>query len=75
MSAVSAGRAASLAESLAQRRDEARLYKKLATIRKDVPLMEKLADLKWQGARHRLNELCAEMGDVKIPLRIPRWQG
>lgn len=74
VSSISSGRAASLAESLAQRRDEARLYKKLATIRKDVPLMEKLADLKWQGARHRLNELCAEMGDVKIPLRIPRWR-
>lgn len=74
VSSISSGRAASLAESLAQRRDEARLYKKLATIRKDVPLMEKLADLKWQGARHRFNELCAEMGDVKIPLRIPRWR-
>jgi 5'-3' exonuclease len=74
LSAVSPGRAASLAESLSQRREEARLYKTLATIRKDVPLNERLADLKWQGARLRLNELCAELGDVKIPLRIPRWR-
>src|SRR5688572_17194094 len=63
---ISAGRAASLAESLSQRRQEALLYKKLATIRTDVPLEEKLADLKWQGAQRRLNELCAEMGDLKI---------
>jgi 5'-3' exonuclease len=75
VSSISSGRAASLADSLSKRREEALLYKKLATIRKDVPLMEKLADLKWQGARHRLNELCAELGDVKIPLRIPRWRG
>jgi 5'-3' exonuclease len=71
---VSAGRAATLVENLAQRREEALLYRQLATLRKDVPLDEKLADLKWQGARRRLNELCAEMGDVKIPLRIPRWR-
>lgn len=74
VSSISSGRAASLADSLSKRREEALLYKKLATIRKDVPLMEKLADLKWQGARHRLNELCAELGDLKIPLRIPRWR-
>jgi 5'-3' exonuclease len=75
VSAVSPGRAVSLAESLGQRREEALLYRQLATLRKDVPLAEKLADLKWQGARHRLNELCAELGDLKIPLRIPRWRG
>ena len=74
LSSISPGRAASLAESLSQRREEALLYKKLATVREDVPLKEKLADLKWQGARPRLNELCAELGDLKIPLRIPRWR-
>ena len=74
LSSISPGRAASLAGSLSQRRQEALLYKKLATVREDVPLKEKLADLKWQGARHRLNELCAELGDLKIPLRIPRWR-
>jgi 5'-3' exonuclease len=74
VSSISSGRAASLADSLSKRREEALLYKKLATIRKDVPLIEKLADLKWQGAQHRLNELCAELGDLKIPLRIPRWR-
>jgi 5'-3' exonuclease len=74
LSSISPGRAASLAESLSQRREEALLYKKLATVREDVPLQEKLNDLKWQGARHRLNELCAELGDLKIPMRIPRWR-
>ena len=74
VSSISPGRAASLAESLSQRRDEALLYKKLATIRADVPLQEKLADLKWQGAYKRLMKFCHDLGDEKIPLRIPRWR-
>jgi 5'-3' exonuclease len=74
LSTISPGRAASLAESLSQRRDEAQLYKKLATVREDVPLKEKLNDLKWQGAREQLKELCHELGDEKIPMRIPRWR-
>jgi 5'-3' exonuclease len=72
--AISSGRAASLAESLAQRREEARLYKRLSTLRTDVPLKEKLADLKWQGAYKRLMRFCHDLGDEKIPLRIPRWR-
>jgi len=74
VSSISPGRAASLAESLSQRREEALLYKKLATIRVDVPLQEKLADLKWQGAYKRLMKFCHDLGDEKIPLRIPRWR-
>jgi 5'-3' exonuclease len=74
VSSISPGRATSLAESLAGRREEALLYKKLATIRVDVPLQEKLADLKWQGAYKRLMKFCHDLGDEKIPLRIPRWR-
>jgi 5'-3' exonuclease len=74
VTSISPGRAASLAESLAQRREEARLYKELATVREDVPLKEKLADLKWQGAYKRLMKFCHDLGDEKIPLRIPLWR-
>jgi 5'-3' exonuclease len=71
---VSLGRAARLTESLAQRRGEALLYRQLATLRKDVPLQEKLSDLKWQGARNRLKEICQELGEKQIPKRISRWR-
>ena len=71
---MGAGRAASLAESLSQRRDEALLFKQLSTVREDVPLAEKLADLKWQGADPRLRALCSELGDERFPARIPRWK-
>jgi 5'-3' exonuclease len=71
---ITPGRAARLAESLAQRRDEAALYRKLATLRKDAPLQEMLSDLKWQGAHVRLKRLCRELGDQRIPERVTRWQ-
>lgn len=71
---ISSGRAASLAASLAARREEALLYKKLATVREDVPLAEKLDDLKWKGAYPTLKTLCSELGDQRIPERIPRWR-
>jgi 5'-3' exonuclease len=74
LKSISAGRAASLAESLAQRRDEAYLYRKLATLRTDVPLKETLTDLKWRGAYPRLKKLCHELGDDRIAERVPRWR-
>jgi len=74
VSSISSGRAASLAESLSQRREEALLYKELAMVREDVPIKEKLSDLKWQGAYPQLKKICHEMGDERIPERIPRWR-
>lgn len=67
------GRAARLAESLAAHREEALLYRKLATLREDVPLAETLDDLEWQGARSRLKEMCEAWGVTDLPKRISRW--
>lgn len=71
---ISPGRAASLAQSLASHGDDALLFRKLATLRTDVPLQEKLADLKWKGADTRLNKFCRELGEEKILQRIPLWR-
>ncbi len=71
---LSASRAARLAESLAQHRAEALLFRTLATLREDVPLQETLADLEWQGADARLKEVCHRLGDEKFPGRVPRWR-
>lgn len=74
VASISPGRAASLAVNLSQRREEARLYKKLATVRQDVPMDEKLNDLKWQGAYRRFKDFCHGLSDERIPERIPRWR-
>jgi 5'-3' exonuclease len=39
-----------LAKSLRENRDAALLYRRLATLRTDVPLAESLDDLRWRGA-------------------------
>ncbi len=74
LSAISAGRSASLAENLVRHHNEALLFRKLAALRKDVPLEETLDDLKWQGARPRLKKLCHELGDERISERVTRWR-
>jgi 5'-3' exonuclease len=74
LKSISPGRAASLAESLAAHREDALLYRKLATLRADVPLKEKLADLKWLGAHPKLKKLSRDLGDEKLAARITQWQ-
>jgi 5'-3' exonuclease len=71
---MSLGRAKRLSESLAEHHQEALLYRRLATLREDVPLKEHLEDLEWRGAQERLRIFCAELGDNKIPERVPRWR-
>ena len=66
-------RAIRLAESLRVHQEEVLLYRRLATLRQDVPLQERLADLEWRGAHHHLKQLCAELGSEKFPERVPRW--
>ncbi|MBI5351326.1 MAG: flap endonuclease [Chloroflexi bacterium] len=72
--AITPGRASSLTGSLIQHYDEALLFRQLATLRTDVPLKDKLSDLKWQGAWESLNTVCKKLGDEKIPSRITQWR-
>jgi 5'-3' exonuclease len=63
-----------LATSLREGRPDALLYRRLATLRTDVPLPESLDDLVWRGPREtELRALCAELGDDEF--RGPRRRG
>lgn len=56
-------RADNLAQNLRERSEEVLLYRRLATLREDVPLVEELEDLEWPGVHSlELEELCNEMG-------------
>lgn len=70
---VAGARARRLAATLVERRDEALLYKKLATLRTDAPVRETLAELEWKGARPELRDLCARLGAPELASRVPRW--
>jgi len=64
-----------LALSLAQFHDEALLYKKLATLRLDVPLAEAPRDLEWRGAnRLELATLAEELGEEGALDRVLRFR-
>ena len=53
-----------LCENLNQEREAALLYRKLATLRLDVPLKEHLSDLEWKGVdRKALAEVAEEIDD------------
>jgi len=67
--------AKSLAQNLRDNREQAELYKKLATLRTDVPLTESLADLEWRGARRgQLEAFCARVGARNVMERVSRWR-
>jgi 5'-3' exonuclease len=60
-----------LATSLRERRDEARLFKALATLRTDVPLPHRLADLAWRGPRPEIHDVAARLGAVEALEGLP----
>ena len=68
--------AASLGRSLREHRQEALLYRRLATLRTDVPLAEQIDDLRWRGAlRPELTQLCREIDDERVIERVHGWRG
>jgi len=72
---VSVRGAAALAASLREQREEAYLYRRLATLRTDVPLTEPIEELRWTGARrHELTALCREIEDDDFLERVTRWR-
>ncbi len=71
---VSVRGAAGLAQTLRQSRDAALLYRRLATLRVDVPLAEGPETLRWNGAiRSDLTALCEELGEPQLVDRVQRW--
>jgi 5'-3' exonuclease len=67
--------AARLAQTLAENRDDALLFRELAVLRRDVPLTQSIADLEWQGvARGPYLELCRELDFDQLAERPQTWR-
>lgn len=62
-----------LSQNLEAARDAALLYRRLATLRRDVPLVERLDDLRWRGAP--LGELTALCEELDEPAVLERLRG
>jgi len=61
-----------LGAALKEQREDALLYKQLATLRTDVPIEESIDDLRWRGAdREAFAAICEELGDSALASSIP----
>jgi hypothetical protein len=64
-----------LASTLVERRDEALLYRKLATLVDTVPLDNSIEDLEFRGVpRERFERWCDELGVQRLVSVPRRWQ-
>jgi 5'-3' exonuclease len=67
--------AAQLAATLVEHRDDALLYRKLATLVDTVPIAESLEDLRFRGVpRERFMRWCDELGVARLKTVPRRWQ-
>ena len=62
---VNATSAATLARTLAEQHDRALLFKRLATLRTDVPVFESVEELRWKGPTPRFAEMAARFDAAK----------
>ena len=63
--------AEALSASLESLREQELLYRRLATLRSDVPLPETLEDLRWRGAPDaELAALCEELDETTLLERL-----
>ena len=73
--AVTIRGAKGLADSLAERRDEAALYRTLAILRTDGDIDCDLDSVAWRGARRaELTDLAAEIHMPEVVDQITRWR-
>ena len=68
-------RARALSESLFSEWDEALLFRKLATLRLDVPVFETIEELRWQGPKASFDEHCGRMNSATLLERVKRRIG
>ncbi len=70
---MSAGRAKRLWNNLEEGREAAMLFRRLTTLRTDVPLTELPGDLQWRGAPEDFKDFCLRLGAEKLVDRVQRW--
>jgi 5'-3' exonuclease len=64
--------AAKLAATLVERREEAELYRHLATLDLDAPVMDDVDDLRWTGPADHLDAVCAHIDAPRVAERARR---
>ena len=68
---VNAASPAALAQTLARERDRAFLFRRLATLRTDIPLFESVDELQWHGPTPAFPELAARLDTARTVVAGP----
>jgi 5'-3' exonuclease len=68
---VNAANASALADTLSRERDRALLFRRLATLRTDIPLFEYVDQLRWNGPTPSFDEIAARLDAAKTGARRP----
>jgi 5'-3' exonuclease len=66
---VNAANASALAATLCEEWDHALLFRKLATLRTDIPLFTDVEELRWNGPKSDFNEVAKRLDAAKIEKR------
>jgi 5'-3' exonuclease len=69
---VNAAHAGALAQTLSEQRDQALLFRTLATLRSDIPLFEDVDELRWNGHGPDFTKLAARLDAAKTEGRRRR---
>jgi 5'-3' exonuclease len=67
--------AAKLAATLAERRADAELYRRLATLDADGPVVGRVDDWRWRGPREGFDVVASALGAVPLAGRVARLAG
>ena len=67
---VSVRGATRLADALNEHRDDARLYRSLAVLRRDAPTISRVDELRWEGPTGDLDAVCVEIAASDVPRRL-----
>ena len=70
--AVKVRGASRLAETLQCEREAALLFRRIATVRTDVPDLGRVDDWRWRGPREDFEELCDYLESPRFPARVER---
>ncbi len=65
-------KAKGLSESLFTSWDEVLLFRKLATLRLDVPVFESLEEMRWKGPREEFGKVCEKMRMEALEKRVEK---
>lgn len=70
---IPVGRAARLRDNLEKSWEDALLFRRLATLRTDVPVDRQISSYAWQGATARFRDMCLELGIPELAQSVPLW--